>query len=117
MVSKRNSIKAELNNALLNEKANWLWSYNKGKLPNQLPDKIIVEKYLLLGDKKDWAKLKIAFDSRFIRNIWLNNMVPSGMYEKKQCEIARYFFAIKNPVPYLNKAREDHLQNIIAGNY
>lgn len=110
-------IKAELNNALLHEKVDWLWSYDKDKLPQQIPDKIIIEKYLSMGSMEDWAKLKLAFDLQQIKRLWLKNMVPSGMFEERQKKIASYFFSIKKPVHFLNKARQSHLHKAVAGDY
>jgi hypothetical protein len=114
-MSDHSNIRAALNNALLHENSDWLWSYDRDNLPNKIPDKIIIEKYLSMGNMQDWAKLKIAFSQRLIKNIWLKNMVPSGMYEERQKQIAKYFFSIKNPVDYLKKARRLHLQNAIEG--
>lgn len=116
-MSDHNKIKAELNNALLHEKVDWLWSYDKDNLPNQIPDKILIEKYLSMGSSEDWAKLKLAFNLQQIKRFWLKNMVPSGMFEERQKRIAKYFFSIKKPSHFLIKARQSHLKNAIAGDH
>lgn len=108
-------IKKELSRALISKHKSWLWSYNIADENVLLSDHIIIEKYLLWGNRYDWAKIKQVFNSSLIKDIWLNNLVPSGMYEEKQRRIAKYFFNINQPSKYLKTARKKHLNNALAG--
>jgi len=109
------AIKRELSQELTKEHKSWLWSYDIAKEDFILSDHLIIEKYLLWGQKKDWARIKQAFDLELIKDVWLNNLVPSGMYEEKHRRIARYFFNISQPAKYLRDARDKHLENALAG--
>ncbi len=103
---------------LLHEKKEWMWSYDVMKLdPNKIPDKIIIEKLLLLGDLRDWENLKQIYDKEVLYSQWMENIVPYHMYQKKQVEMARFFFDIPNPETFLKKARKNHLANAIAGGH
>ena len=109
------AIKRELSQGLTKEHKSWLWSYDIAKEDFILSDHLIIEKYLLWGQKKDWARIKQAFELELIKDVWLNNLVPSGMYEEKHRRIARYFFNICQPAKYLRDARDKHLENALAG--
>lgn len=108
-------IKRELSQALVKEHRSWLWSYDIAKEKQILSDHLIIEKYLMWGKRSDWVKIRQAFSLELIKNIWLNNLVPSGMHEEKHRRIARYFFNIEQPAKYLKNARDKHLENALAG--
>ena len=81
-------LKEELVEKLFNENSVWLWSYDLEKADRaNVPDRLLIEKYLLLGSVEDW---------------------------EKQIEMARFFFDIKNPEQFLIEARKQHLANVIA---
>lgn len=107
--------KRELSQELTKEHKSWLWSYDISQGNRILPDHIIIEKYLLWGKKKDWARIKQAYSPEEIKDVWVNNLVPSGMYEDKHRRIARYFFNIDKPAKYLKAVRDKHLEDAIAG--
>ncbi len=107
-------IRSNLKNALLNEKKVLMWSYDLSKGDLEVPDKIIVEKYLQFGNKREWSLLNSAFDLDFIKEVWINNLVYCGLYEAKQRSIARSFFNIRRPAEYLKKLRKAHIERSIA---
>jgi hypothetical protein len=108
-------LKEELVKKLFNENSVWLWSYDLEKVDkSEVPDRILIEKYLLLGSVEDWEKLKNVYERDVLYSHWIENIVPSERYHQKQIEMARFFFDIKDPERFLSKARQQHLANAIT---
>lgn len=108
-------LKEELVEKLFNENSVWLWSYDLEKADRaNVPDRLLIEKYLLLGSVEDWEKLKQVYDEAVLYSHWVENIVPSERYHQKQIEMARFFFDIKHPEQFLIEARKQHLANVIA---
>lgn len=115
MSQMHNMLIKKLQNSLKKMGRKALWSYDLAHIPKRLPDKVIIEKILLFGNSADWNLLKQVYSEELIKNVWLENMVLGGFNPKRQEEIARNFFHIKEPQSFLSQYQNNHINNLLEG--
>lgn len=107
----KEEIKAYLVECLLNENA--FWSYEKESC-ERISDYSLVKYTLRHLDLDEIDLLFNIYPKRYVKNIWLNELVPQGDYLKNMniC-FAVVYFNIKHPISYL-KRMETYKLNRIA---
>lgn len=83
------------------KQANAFWSYNVDAIKD-VPDDILVELVLLHLDLDDIDKLFEIYSRKFIKNAWIQNVIPLGdRYYVLNKFYAWYYFQMKKPGAYV----------------
>ena len=83
------------------KKENAFWSYNVDAIKD-VPDDILVELVLLHLDLDDIDKLFTIYSRQFIKNAWIQNVIPLGdRYYVLNKFYAWYYFQMKKPEAYV----------------
>ena len=83
------------------KKENAFWSYNVDAIKD-VPDDILVELVMLHLDIEDIDKLFVIYPCQFVKNAWIQNVVPLGdRYYVLNKFFAWYYFHVKRPGAYV----------------
>jgi hypothetical protein len=83
------------------KQVNAFWSYNVDAIKD-VPDDILVELVILHLDMDDIDKLFEIYPYQFIKNAWVQNVVPLGdRYYVLNKFIAWWYFHMKRPGAYV----------------
>jgi len=101
MDNNKSKIKAFLLNRLFEEHA--FWSYDKESCKD-ISDYNLIKQVLIHLDLPDTNQLFDIFPKKFIKQVWLNELVPQGDYLRNMniC-FALLYFDIKRPLTYLKR--------------
>ena len=92
------------------KQANAFWSYDVGSIKD-VPDDILVELVIMHLDLDDIDKLFIIYPYQFVKNAWIQNVVPLGdRYYVLNKFIAWWYFHMKKPGAYV-KSMETRILN------
>ena len=110
MENSKSEVKDYLLKRLFEEHA--FWSYEKESCKN-ITDYNLVKYVLIHLDLPDIDLLFSAFPIRFIKRVWLDELVPQGDYLKNMniC-FAILYFNIKKPLSYLKRMESYKLNRI-----
>ena len=96
------------------KKANAFWSYNIDAIKD-VPDDILVELVILHLDIDDIDKLFEIYPHQFVKNAWVQNVVPLGeRYYLLNKFIAWWYFHVKNPRAYVKSMETRQLNKRMA---
>ena len=112
---KDQNIAQRLKELLVSEHSNWLWSYNRSKIsPENVSDKLVVEKYLSLGDDQELDLLKQAYYFNYLRHVWLANSGAENFGQN--FKVAKNVFHIKDPDAYSRRKRQERSRQLARAN-
>ena len=104
-----------LKERLISEHLSWLWSYNRSSIsPASIPDKLVVEKYLSLGNDQELDLLKQAYYFNYLRHIWLANSGAENFGQN--FKVAKNVFHIKDPDAYSRRKRQERSRQLARAN-
>jgi len=107
-----------LKQKLLNEDRVLLWSYRKDKHLD-LPNELVIEKYLNYGVEKDLKLLLAAYPFNSIHRIWSYSILPSSRNYERQILVAKALFNMNaiDAAQYIEKQKKDRIERELAGSY
>ncbi len=76
------------------------WSYEEKALKN-LPENMLIEESLRMGDVPDILLLFRLFSKEKIRQVWKKRTIPDKRIYARNYYLAKIFFNIQNPDNYL----------------
>jgi hypothetical protein len=101
------------NREILNQKLiqrNSFWSV---KIPQEIPDDVLIEKTLIYLDLEDINQLFKLFSFKKIKQVWRNRVVTQGdYYHTLNKLLAWMYFDIKNPDRYIKTTITRHINHL-----
>jgi len=89
---------------------NSFWSF---KVPQEIPDEVLIEKTLIYLDLEDINRLFTLFSSKKIKHVWRNRLVPQDdYYHTLNKFLAWMYFDIKNPERYIKTKLSQHINHL-----
>lgn len=89
---------------------NSFWSF---KIPQEIPDDVLIEKTLIYLDLEDINKLFTLFSSKKIKQVWRSRVVTQGdYYHTLNKLLAWMYFDIKNPGQYIKTTISKHINHL-----
>jgi len=89
---------------------NSFWSF---KIPQEIPDDVLIEKTLIYLDLEDINKLFTLFSSKKIKQVWRSRVVTQGdYYHTLNKLLAWMYFDIKNPDQYIKTTISKHIKHL-----
>ena len=86
------------------------WSF---KIPQEIPDDILIEKTLIYLDLVDINLLFKLFSSKKIKHIWRSRVViQDDYYHTLNKLLAWMYFEIKNPDRYIKTTISNHINHL-----
>ena len=96
------------------KQANAFWSYQVDAI-KEVPDDILVELVMLHLDLDDIDKLFEIYSRQFVKNAWIQNVVPLGdRYYVLNKFIAWWYFSMKKPGQYVKSMETRQLNKRLA---
>jgi len=89
---------------------NSFWSF---KIPQEIPDDVLIEKTLIYLDLEDINLLFTLFSSKKIKRVWRSRVVTQGdYYHTLNKLLAWMYFDIKNPDRYIKTTINQHCNQL-----
>ena len=89
---------------------NSFWSF---KMPQEIPDDILIEKTLIYLDLDDINKLFKLFPRKKIKQIWRDRLVIQGDYYLRLNKLLAWmYFDVKNPDRYIKTTIRKHINQL-----
>jgi len=89
---------------------NSFWSV---KIPQEIPDDILIEKTLIYLDIEDINKLFTLYPPKKIKQVWRNRIVTQGDYYFRLNKLLAWmYFDIKKPDQYIKTTISKHIKRL-----
>ena len=89
---------------------NSFWSV---KLPQEIPDDVLIEKTLIYLDLEDINQLFRLFSLKKIKQVWRSRLVTQGDYYYTLNKLLAWmYFGIKNPDRYIKTTITKHIKHL-----
>jgi len=90
---------------------NSFWSV---KVPQEIPDDILIEKTLIYLDLEDINRLFTLFPTKKIKQTWRDRIVIQGEYYHSLNKLLAWmYFDVKNPDRYIKTIITKHIKQLV----
>lgn len=84
------------------------WSYDKKVLDEEVPDPVLIEQALRMGNVPELLALFDLFTFEQIKQVWHERLIPHQRIYPYNDYLAKVFFKIDNPADYIKPLQKHY---------